>query len=64
MIVMFVGMKPNMLGEVSVKWYEAIQTGLPMCVGAAIAGPVRLGPKYVFVLHQSDKSVLIEICIA
>ena len=38
-------MKPNMLGEVAVKWFEAIQTGLPMCVGAAVAGPVRLGPK-------------------
>ncbi|XP_053381234.1 ubiquinone biosynthesis protein COQ4 homolog 2, mitochondrial-like isoform X5 [Mercenaria mercenaria] len=25
------GMKPNMLGEVAVKWVEAIQTGLPMC---------------------------------
>ena len=40
-----IGMKPNMLGEVAVKWFEAIQTGLPMCVGAAVAGPVRLGPK-------------------
>jgi len=40
-----VGMKPNMLGEVAVKWFEAIQTGLPMCIAAAVAGPVRLGPK-------------------
>ncbi|XP_067946375.1 ubiquinone biosynthesis protein COQ4 homolog, mitochondrial-like [Watersipora subatra] len=40
------GMKPNMLGEVAVKWFEAIQTGLPMCVSAAIAGPIRLGPKH------------------
>jgi len=38
-------MKPNMLGEVAVKWYEAIQTGLPMCIAAAIGGPFRLGPK-------------------
>lgn len=41
----FAGQKPNMLGEVAVKWYEAIQTGLPMCVSAALAGPIRLGPK-------------------
>ncbi|KAF6017881.1 COQ4 [Bugula neritina] len=39
-------MKPNMLGEVAVKWYEAIQTGLPMCIAAAIGGPFRLGPKH------------------
>ncbi|GFR58040.1 ubiquinone biosynthesis protein COQ4 homolog, mitochondrial [Elysia marginata] len=40
------GMPPNMLGEVAVKWFEAIQTGLPMCVTAALFGPLRLGPKH------------------
>nr|KAG5710521.1 hypothetical protein BaRGS_013167 [Batillaria attramentaria] len=40
------GMPPNMLGEVAVKWVEAIQTGLPMCVLAALFGPLRLGPKH------------------
>ena len=39
------GMPPNMLGEVAVKWVEFIQTGLPMCGLAAIFGPLRLGPK-------------------
>ena len=39
------GMPANMLGEVVVKWVEAIQTGLPMCVAAALFGPLRLGPK-------------------
>jgi ubiquinone biosynthesis protein COQ4 len=39
------GMPTNMLGEVTVKWFEAIQTKLPMCIGAAIFGPVRLKPK-------------------
>ncbi|KAL3284913.1 hypothetical protein HHI36_019045 [Cryptolaemus montrouzieri] len=39
------GMKTNMLGEVTVKWVEAIQTKLPMCVGGAIFGPLRLKPK-------------------
>lgn len=38
------GMKPNMLGEVAVKWVEAIQTGLPMCAMGAAFGPLRLGP--------------------
>lgn len=36
-----------MLGEVAVKWVEAIQTGLPMCVAAAILGPLRFRTKYV-----------------
>merc|ERR1711923_431303 len=40
------GMPPNLLGEVAVKWFEAVQTGLPMCVTAALFGPVRLGPKH------------------
>ncbi|XP_046332799.1 ubiquinone biosynthesis protein COQ4 homolog, mitochondrial-like [Haliotis rufescens] len=40
------GMPPNMLGEVVVKWFEAIQTGLPMCAVGALVGPVRLGPKH------------------
>ncbi|KAH7720157.1 Protein COQ-4 [Aphelenchoides avenae] len=39
-------MKPNMLGEVTVKYFEAIQLGLPMCITAAIFGGVRLGPKH------------------
>lgn len=32
-------------GEVTVKWVEAIQTKLPMCVGGAIFGPIRLKTK-------------------
>ncbi|XP_063910941.1 ubiquinone biosynthesis protein COQ4 homolog, mitochondrial isoform X2 [Zophobas morio] len=40
------GMPTNMLGEVTVKWIEAIQTKLPMCIGAAIFGPVRLKLKH------------------
>lgn len=41
------GMPTNMLGEVSVKWVEAMQTGLPMCVAGALLGPVRFKTKYV-----------------
>lgn len=40
------GMPPHMLGEVAVKWVEALQTGLPMCVLGALFGPLRLGPKH------------------
>lgn len=39
------GMPTNMLGEVTVKWIEGIQTGLPMCIGGAIFGPLRFKPK-------------------
>ena len=34
------------LGEVTVKWFEGIQYGLPMCVLGAFFGPLRLGPKH------------------
>jgi len=39
------GMPTNMLGEVTVKWVEALQTGLPMCVGGAVFGAMRLKAK-------------------
>lgn len=38
-------MPTNMLGEVTVKWVEALQFGLPMCVGGGLFGAVRLKPK-------------------
>ncbi|XP_018333247.1 ubiquinone biosynthesis protein COQ4 homolog, mitochondrial [Agrilus planipennis] len=38
-------MPTHMLGEVAIKWVEAIQTKLPMCIAGAIFGPVRLRPK-------------------
>ncbi|GFO07542.1 ubiquinone biosynthesis protein coq4 homolog, mitochondrial [Plakobranchus ocellatus] len=39
-------MPPNMLGEVLVKWFEAVQTRLPMCYTTAFIWPfIRLGPK-------------------
>lgn len=40
------GMPTHMLGEVTVKWVEAIQTKLPMCISGAIFGPIRLKPKH------------------
>ncbi|KAF7270633.1 coenzyme Q4 [Rhynchophorus ferrugineus] len=39
-------MPTNMLGEVTVKWVEAIQFKLPMCIGGAIFGPLRLKTKH------------------
>lgn len=34
------------IGEVTVKWFEGIQYGLPMCVLGAFFGPLRLGPRH------------------
>ena len=36
---------PNLVGEVLVKWVEALQFRLPMCVGGAVFGPLRFGEK-------------------
>lgn len=33
--------------EIAVKWYEMIQTGLPMCVLSSFVAPVRLTSRYV-----------------
>ncbi|XP_022197891.1 ubiquinone biosynthesis protein COQ4 homolog, mitochondrial isoform X2 [Nilaparvata lugens] len=35
----------NMLGEVTVKWVEGLQTRLPMCITGGLFGAVRLRPK-------------------
>lgn len=47
-------MPTNMLGEVAVKWVEAIQTRLPMCTAGAILGPLRFRPKYVQNIFKGD----------
>ncbi|XP_053138411.1 ubiquinone biosynthesis protein COQ4 homolog, mitochondrial isoform X2 [Hemicordylus capensis] len=44
------GMPTNMLGEVVVKWFEAVQTGLPMCILGAVFGPVRLNARKLRIL--------------
>ncbi|CAK1599644.1 unnamed protein product [Parnassius mnemosyne] len=39
-------MKTTMLGEVTIKWVEGIQTKLPMCISGGIWGAARLKPKH------------------
>lgn len=41
------GMPTTMIGEVAVKVFEGIQTGLPMCVTGGVFGTFRLGPKHL-----------------
>ncbi|CAG2116323.1 unnamed protein product [Medioppia subpectinata] len=45
MVHALLGMPTNMLGEVVVKWVEAIQTDLPMCWLGGVFGATRLAPK-------------------
>ncbi|XP_037090529.1 ubiquinone biosynthesis protein COQ4 homolog, mitochondrial-like isoform X2 [Pollicipes pollicipes] len=40
------GMPTSLLGEVTVKWVEGLQTGLPMCIGGGLLAPLRLKPKH------------------
>uniref|UniRef100_UPI00398EF55D ubiquinone biosynthesis protein COQ4 homolog, mitochondrial n=1 Tax=Pristiophorus japonicus TaxID=55135 RepID=UPI00398EF55D len=44
------GMPINILGEVAVKWFEAVQTGMPMCILGAAFGPLHLSARHVQVL--------------
>ncbi|KAM4696445.1 ubiquinone biosynthesis protein COQ4 homolog, mitochondrial [Rhinophrynus dorsalis] len=46
------GMPTNMLGEVVVKWFEAVQTGLPMCILGATFGPLRLSSRRMRILLE------------
>lgn len=45
LVHLILGMPTHMLGEVTVKWVEAIQFQIPMCWGAAVFGAYRLRPK-------------------
>ncbi|XP_058301392.1 ubiquinone biosynthesis protein COQ4 homolog, mitochondrial isoform X2 [Hylobates moloch] len=50
MLHTLLGMPTNILGEIVVKWFEAVQTGLPMCILGALFGPIRLGAQSLQVL--------------
>ncbi|XP_077002251.1 ubiquinone biosynthesis protein COQ4 homolog, mitochondrial [Tamandua tetradactyla] len=50
MLHTLLGMPTNILGEIVVKWFEAVQTGLPMCILGALFGPVRLNAQSLQVL--------------
>ncbi|KAK2503832.1 hypothetical protein MC885_009997, partial [Smutsia gigantea] len=51
MIHTLLGMPTNILGEIVVKWFEAVQTGLPMCILGALFGPIRLSAQAPCVLN-------------
>lgn len=52
MLHTLLGMPTNILGEIVVKWFEAVQTGLPMCILGALFGPIRLSAQQLQVLYS------------
>lgn len=50
MLHTLLGMPTNILGEIVVKWFEAVQTGLPMCILGALFGPIQLSAQSLQVL--------------
>eukprot|EP00761_Pharyngomonas_kirbyi_P000111 gb/GECH01000111.1/.p1 GENE.gb/GECH01000111.1/~~gb/GECH01000111.1/.p1 ORF type:complete len:285 (+),score=58.58 gb/GECH01000111.1/:1-855(+) len=46
------GMKPTVIGELAVKWFEWSQTGLPMCGLSSLVGPLRLSLKEQYLLFS------------
>ncbi|KAM6183088.1 ubiquinone biosynthesis protein COQ4 homolog, mitochondrial isoform 3-T3 [Erethizon dorsatum] len=50
MLHTLLGMPTNILGEIVVKWFEAVQTSLPMCALGALFGPIRLSARNLQVL--------------
>mmetsp|Transcript_13994 Transcript_13994/g.45681 ORF Transcript_13994/g.45681 Transcript_13994/m.45681 type:complete len:235 (-) Transcript_13994:187-891(-) len=39
------GLPPTLLGELALKWFELVQTELPVAAFSAVFGPLRLSPK-------------------
>ena len=54
-------MPTNMVGEALVKWVEALQTGLPMCIGGAVLGPSRFSRHTQFVRFRKLRPWAIEV---
>ncbi|XP_078739185.1 ubiquinone biosynthesis protein COQ4 homolog, mitochondrial [Lampetra fluviatilis] len=45
------GLHTDMTGEVAVKWFEAVHTGLPMCIMGAAFGPLKLSSRRLWELR-------------
>jgi len=46
------GLPPSVLGEIGLKWFEMVQTGLPMTALSALVGPLRLSGAELDVLGR------------
>ena len=56
-----VGMPTDMVGEVAVKWIEALQFGLPMCAGGAMLGPLRFNRASQYERYKVYRSWAIKV---
>ena len=56
-----VGMPTDMVGEVAVKWIEALQFGLPMCAGGAMLGPLRFNRASQFKRYKAYRPWAIKV---
>jgi len=54
-------MPTDMVGEALVKWVEALQTGLPMCIGGAVLGPGRFKRDAQYVRFRKFRPWAIEV---
>lgn len=54
-------MPTDMVGESLVKWVEALQTGLPMCIGGAVFGPYRFSRNSQFVKFRKLRPWAIKV---
>ena len=54
-------MPTDMVGETLVKWVEALQTGLPMCIGGAVLGPGRFSRNAQFLRFRKLRPWAIQV---
>ena len=54
-------MPTDMVGETLVKWVEALQTGLPMCIGGAVLGPGRFTRNAQFLRFRKLRPWAIQV---
>ena len=54
-------MPTDMVGETLVKWVEALQTGLPMCIGGAVLGPGRFSRNAQFIRFRKLRPWAIQV---
>lgn len=52
------GLPPTVEGELALKWFELVQTGLPVCALGAVFGPLALPRREPVPVDGSEKSVI------
>ena len=54
-------MPTDLVGEIAVKWVEALQFGLPMCAGAAVIGPLRFSKASQYKRYEKYRPWAIKV---